>query len=412
MPHNEIINLIDDRIKLELEELKIQRKKEIEILYSGIRRGPGISSTPGLSKIKTFCSQEIKKTVEKISLVIERFIKDSNEENTDKLSNELKNIAKENLHKHIGNYKEWLPRDMKIAAPNTTIGSQISGAELEIKNDRDRGVKKIYSEIDISMRSLENKEEVEIKEGEIVSKKSKTNWTAIIGSLAALIAAVAGLWGVMSPKQNEKVIIYGKPSDINKQRELEEKNKRLKAEKIAAEARVREIEAKQKSKDLERKNQQEKLKNKERIGKLEAEKKAAEVQRLEDMRKKKANEPKIIARDGNFIAYDTGVVYDEYTGLEWYAGPDRNKNWYEAKKWIKKLLIAGGDWRMPTNEELESLYEKGASERNMTPLLKITGWYVWSVASRFSFKGSRGLGVLRRRRSKEHRVFAVRSKMR
>ena len=33
---------------------------------------------------------------------------------------------------------------------------------------------------------------------------------------------------------------------------------------------------------------------------------------------------------------------------------------------------------MPTKEELQSLNKKGVGERNMTPLLKTSGWRVWS----------------------------------
>lgn len=87
---------------------------------------------------------------------------------------------------------------------------------------------------------------------------------------------------------------------------------------------------------------------------------------------------KVVGRDGSFIKYANGVVYDKKTGLEWYAGPDKNINWNRATKWVKRLQVAGGGWRMPTRDELEILYEKGVGTRNMTPLLKTTGWWVWS----------------------------------
>ncbi len=84
------------------------------------------------------------------------------------------------------------------------------------------------------------------------------------------------------------------------------------------------------------------------------------------------------AQEDRFIAYDNGVVKDTETGLEWYAGPDRNTNWYEATRWVENLTVAGGGWRMPTLKELSSLYKKGLGTRNMTPLLKTTGSWVWS----------------------------------
>jgi len=85
-----------------------------------------------------------------------------------------------------------------------------------------------------------------------------------------------------------------------------------------------------------------------------------------------------INRDGVFVANANGIVIDTSTGLEWMAGPDRNMNWDEAESWVQSLNIDGGGWRMPTMYELESLYKEGSGSRNMTPLLKTTGWWVWS----------------------------------
>ncbi len=94
--------------------------------------------------------------------------------------------------------------------------------------------------------------------------------------------------------------------------------------------------------------------------------------------------PKEVGRDGHFIKYANGVVWDTNTALEWYAGPNIDSNWYEAKRWVKSLNIAGGGWRMPTRKELKTLYNKRAEEHNMTPLLKTTGWWVWSGETKSS----------------------------
>ena len=59
-----------------------------------------------------------------------------------------------------------------------------------------------------------------------------------------------------------------------------------------------------------------------------------------------ADEVKYIDR---FIANKNGIVWDTKTGLEWIAGPDRNTTWYEAKRWVENLNVAGGGWRMPTS---------------------------------------------------------------
>lgn len=120
-------------------------------------------------------------------------------------------------------------------------------------------------------------------------------------------------------------------------------------------------------------------------------------------------------KDGNFIAYDNDVVSDTKTSLEWFVGPDKNTNWNEYEKWIENLDVDGGGWRMPTRDELKSLYKKGAGKRNMTSLLKTTGRFVWSGQTKGS-SGAWGFNFFNesedwhgRRTSSGNRVFAVRS---
>ena len=123
-----------------------------------------------------------------------------------------------------------------------------------------------------------------------------------------------------------------------------------------------------------------------------------------------------IARDGSFCKYANGIVKDTNTGLEWLAGPDRDTNWNEARSWVENLTVAGGGWRMPTREELSVLYQKGAGTRNMTSLLKTTGWWVWSGETRDSssawdfdfYDGSENWRY--RSSSNNSRGFAVRSR--
>ena len=106
---------------------------------------------------------------------------------------------------------------------------------------------------------------------------------------------------------------------------------------------------------------------------------------------------KEVGRDGVYVAYANGIVKDTKTGLEWKAGPDKDTDWNEARSWVQNLNLDGGGWRMPTTDELKTLYKKGAGFQNMTPLLKTTGFYVWSGEP----KGSSDASYLR--------VFAVRS---
>lgn len=124
---------------------------------------------------------------------------------------------------------------------------------------------------------------------------------------------------------------------------------------------------------------------------------------------------KFETQNRTFIVYATGVVYDKTTGLEWYAGPDKNTNWNEAKIWIKNLNVAGGAWCMPTKKEIKTLYKRGAGTRNMTPLLKTSGWWVWSgepkgssSAWAFAFIGAGREIFSTRNSSNDRRGFAVR----
>jgi hypothetical protein len=122
----------------------------------------------------------------------------------------------------------------------------------------------------------------------------------------------------------------------------------------------------------------------------------------------------VVKTDGVYQLYTSGVVKDTSTGLEWKAGPDRDMNCREARSWVKSL---GGDWRMPTTDELKTLYEKGKGDWNMTPLLKISGCRVWSGEKRkaspamfldFRFKGGKLMGASCDS-STFTRAFAVRS---
>ena len=75
----------------------------------------------------------------------------------------------------------------------------------------------------------------------------------------------------------------------------------------------------------------------------------------------------------------------------------------------------GGCWRMPTNLELKRLYEEGKGDRNMDPIFKTTGWWVWSgeiydSSSAWYVDFYHGYGNYHNRgHSYRNRGFAVRS---
>lgn len=95
-------------------------------------------------------------------------------------------------------------------------------------------------------------------------------------------------------------------------------------------------------------------------------------------------------QDGRFIDYGNGAVLDTKTGLMW-ASKDNGSDmeWYDAKFYCENYRGGGyKDWRMPTQDELESLYDENkarpaaCSDRNnvhiATELIQITCLTLWS----------------------------------
>jgi hypothetical protein len=118
-----------------------------------------------------------------------------------------------------------------------------------------------------------------------------------------------------------------------------------------------------------------------------------------------------------FSMSSDGVITDSETGLEWVVGPDRDTNYAQATQWVAGCKVSGGEWRMPTRQELRMLYQKGVGERNMDPAFKTSGWSVWaeprgsSSAWDLCFAGG-GEYSHTRRASSSYRVFGVRSRPR
>lgn len=78
--------------------------------------------------------------------------------------------------------------------------------------------------------------------------------------------------------------------------------------------------------------------------------------------------PPVIKNQARFSVSSCNSIKDSQTGLEWYVGPDRNITWYEAQQWTGGLNTCGGGWRMPSIEEIRTLYN---------PYLKAgTGFYL------------------------------------
>ncbi|MDP1989475.1 MAG: DUF1566 domain-containing protein [Syntrophales bacterium] len=89
-------------------------------------------------------------------------------------------------------------------------------------------------------------------------------------------------------------------------------------------------------------------------------------------------------QDGHFIAYDDGTILDTRTGLMW-AAKDNNAGitWQEAKKYCENYRGGGyTDWRMPTQDELATLYDSrinGMNGCNLTRLIELTKCSPWAL---------------------------------
>ena len=109
-----------------------------------------------------------------------------------------------------------------------------------------------------------------------------------------------------------------------------------------------------------------------------------------------------IAREGRFIAYENGTVLDTRTGLLWAAKDDgKGMDEQDAKAYFKNYRGGGyTDWRMPTVDELEAIYDHRSQNKqgyHVTKLIDLTGEWVWcsegpDSVTIFNFKdGSRAL---------------------
>lgn len=115
-----------------------------------------------------------------------------------------------------------------------------------------------------------------------------------------------------------------------------------------------------------------------------------------------------------FIISDE-FIRDSQTGLDWLVGADQDTDYNSAMQWVASISdTAGGGWRMPTRQELKSLYQKGVGKHNLDPVFKMSGWAVWaepydsSSAWNLVFRSGND-GRMNRVVSGRFRGFAVRS---
>jgi hypothetical protein len=93
------------------------------------------------------------------------------------------------------------------------------------------------------------------------------------------------------------------------------------------------------------------------------------------------------ARDGRFIAYSNGTVLDTQTNLMWAAKDNGSDiNWADAKSYCENYRGGGyTDWRMPTLDELEGLYDTDKTyipdcghDVFLTELIRLTCYAHWA----------------------------------
>jgi hypothetical protein len=96
--------------------------------------------------------------------------------------------------------------------------------------------------------------------------------------------------------------------------------------------------------------------------------------------------------ENRFISSDNGTVLDTRTGLMWASHDNGDAAiWKEAKKYCEQYTGGGyKDWRMPTIEELKTLYDKDEPGYRpecavydwkvyLTPKIHLSGGAVWSA---------------------------------
>lgn len=89
----------------------------------------------------------------------------------------------------------------------------------------------------------------------------------------------------------------------------------------------------------------------------------------------------VLGQSEDFVKDVTGIITDQFTGLQWIVGPDRSMSWDNATEWVNSL---GNDWRMPTRNDLRGLHIAGINADNWGPF-RNSGWMVWTGEVRDSY---------------------------
>jgi hypothetical protein len=80
-----------------------------------------------------------------------------------------------------------------------------------------------------------------------------------------------------------------------------------------------------------------------------------------------------------FLLTTDGAIVDSEEGYEWLVGPDKDLNYEQAVEWVSSVSKSG--WRMPDGLVF-GVCQKGVGMRNMDPIFKMSGRYIWLNSSR------------------------------
>ena len=268
-----------------------------------------------------------------------------------------------------------------------------------------------------------------------VRRKSRTGLYAAIAALVLVAAVAAGLIvysSMEATRRQERIEVQAKLEAAEKKAEEERKRieaaAQAEAQRKAEEARLAEEKRRAEAAKLaESEKKAEEERKRREAAQAEVQRKAEEARLAEQKRraeeagaKAAAAEIKseVVARDGRFVKYANGTVTDTTTGLMWAAKDNgEDISWHDAKRYCENLTLGGySNWRLPTQNELESLYKARVTTYmgNDTGIIRLTDRCPWaskfdgSYASQFDF----GNGIRVRyylSESSYGRVLSVRS---
>jgi len=60
--------------------------------------------------------------------------------------------------------------------------------------------------------------------------------------------------------------------------------------------------------------------------------------------------------NNGYIRTQCKSIRDIRNGNEWFIGPDSNLTMVQAKEWVSSLTECGGNWKMPTEQQIQTLH--------------------------------------------------------